>query len=356
MTDNQQLTPQKPQFMNPTQLEVIPPPQELSNVTRELVAGEVDVQISTAHRFPRSLEKFQRRAIDMVSIDEETAESCIYRRPVGKGEDGRQKIAEGLSIRMAEIVAACYGNIRYGSTLIEQTERRVVARGVAHDLETNVFGSSECVESTVTKKGFPYSEGQRNVVAKAALAKARRDALFMVVPKALCKKIEAEARNIITGSKKPLSQRVAAVESWLSKIDIDPARVWAVLEVKGPAELGEEHLMTLTGLRTAIKDSDITMDDAFPKIEKSEPKPQFIDRDHVPEAAPETQPMPDCYLQLRDALEADEIPLPKLVDFLKVQKSIRATATVLSVQDIPIPKIEVILADWDTFKSFAKGE
>jgi hypothetical protein len=107
----------------------------------------------------------------------------------------------------------------------------------------------------------------RIVVAKAALSKARRDAIFQVVPRALCKPIEAAARNVITGSTKPLSERRAAVLAWIGKSSIGEARVWAALGIKSVKELGNDQLVELQGIRTAIKEGEVTIDDAFPKIE-----------------------------------------------------------------------------------------
>jgi hypothetical protein len=106
--------------------------------TVELISSaEINQQVTTAHRFPRSMAVFRRRALEMVTLDEETAESCIYRRPVGKKrneETGKweESYAEGMSIRMAEIVGASYGNLRVGAMLIAQDERQVRARGFAH--------------------------------------------------------------------------------------------------------------------------------------------------------------------------------------------------------------------------------
>jgi hypothetical protein len=169
--------------------------------------SEIDVQIATAHKFPRSLANFQKRAMEMATLDTETAESCIYRRPVGTQPDGSMKFAEGASVRMAEIVAASYGNIRTGARIVEQTERQVKAQGVCHDLESNNYSTSEVIESTVSKNGNPYPERMRVVVAKAALAKARRDAIFQVVPKALAKRVIDEARKVAVGDTHTLSDR-----------------------------------------------------------------------------------------------------------------------------------------------------
>jgi hypothetical protein len=235
-----------------------------SNALEVMQRAEIDVQISTAKRFPRSMEAFKKRGIMLATIDEETAESCLYRRPVGR-ENGRDVFAEGMSVRMAEIVASSYGNMRVYSMLLEQTDRQVKARGVAIDLETNFASSSEIIESTVTKSGQPFSERMRIVIAKAALAKARRDATFQVIPKSVAKPLERAVKQLLMGDAKSLDARRKAAVGWISKLGIITARVYAALGVKGEADLGADELETLTGIKTAIKDGEITIDEAFPE-------------------------------------------------------------------------------------------
>ncbi|MFH0810936.1 MAG: hypothetical protein V2A77_10800 [Pseudomonadota bacterium] len=234
--------------------------------------AEVDLQIATAHQYPRSMERFKAKATEMVTLDEETAASCIYRRPVGKDPDtGQATYAEGMSVRMAEIVGACYENLRVGAQIIQQTERSVRCRGVAHDLESNFASSTEVIESTVKRNGKPYDERMRVVVAKAALAKARRDATFQVVPRGLCKFLEAAARKLIAGDSLSMEQRRANAVTWIGKLSIDPKRVYAALGIGGPSDLGVEELTTLVGIRTALKEGDTTVDEAFPAPEVEKP-------------------------------------------------------------------------------------
>jgi len=240
-----------------------------STALQAVTKAEIDVQIATAHRFERSMEKFKKRAIEMVSIDEDTAASCIYCRPVGKKWDANARrhvmeYAEGLSVRLAEIAGATYGNLRVGSFIVDQTDRYVVARGFAHDLESNFASATECIESTVTKDGNPYSERMRVVVAKAALAKARRDATFQVVPRALLKPIEAVARKVAIGDAETMAKRVDRVLKWMDKLGLARERVWSSLGINGEGDIDGRILTTLTGIKTAIKDGDITVDEAFP--------------------------------------------------------------------------------------------
>ncbi len=232
--------------------------------------AEIDSQIATAHAFPRSLDRFKKMATEMATLDVETASSCIYRRPVGKDATGKQTFAEGKSIRLAEIVGASYGNLRVGASIVDQSPRQVVARGFAHDLETNFAATSECVESTVKRNGQPYDERMRIVIAKVALAKARRDATFMVVPGALCKTVEIAARETALGKGQTMEQRRTGALSWIQKLAIPIDRVWTALGVSGIDDCGIEELTTLKGIATAIKDNEITIEEAFPDPKKKE--------------------------------------------------------------------------------------
>lgn len=250
-------------------LEIVPP-----NALEALERANIDIQISTARNWPRSLEKFKKRSMDMATLDFETAESCIYSRPVGKEKDPKSgewvvKFAEGASVRMAEIVAASYGNIRVGARIIEQNERWVTCEGYAHDLESNYAAKSEVKEATIKKDGSPYDERMRALIAKATLSKAFRDAVFKVVPKALCKSVIDAAKKVVIGDSTTLEDRRKKAAEWVKSKNIDEARVFGALGVKGWTEVGLEQLGVLTGLRTSIKDGEVTVDDAFPPIAKT---------------------------------------------------------------------------------------
>jgi hypothetical protein len=231
--------------------------------------AEIDIQIATAKRFPRSIERFQKGALTMATQDEQVAEKCVYTRPVGSKIVNGHKVIEyasGMSVRMAEIAASCFGNLRAYSTLIEATDRFVRCRGMAIDLENNYASSSECVEVTVTREGQPYSERMRALIVKVALSKARRDAIFAVVPRGLMKPVENAVRELLLGDTKSMKRRRAAVLAWMAEHKIDPARVWGALGIAGEADLDVKFLEILSGIRTAIKDGDTTIDDAFPPL------------------------------------------------------------------------------------------
>lgn len=233
----------------------------------EIERASIDMQVATAHQYPRSIARFKESALALVTLDEDTAASCLYRRPVGKDRDGNETYAEGMSVRMAEIVAGCYGNLRVATRTIESTPRYVVAQGVAHDLESNYLATAECKEATVKKDGRPYDERMRIVIEKAAHAKARRDAIFAVVPRASAKFLEVAAKELLFGNAASISKWRDRIAKWVKSLGIDERRVWSALRVGGVDDLKQTEIETLVGIQTALKSGDTTLDEAFPDIE-----------------------------------------------------------------------------------------
>ena len=62
--------------------------------------AEIDQQVSTAKKYPRSVKRFVDEATQMVTLNESIAQQCIYALP----RDG--KVVEGASARFAEIIAS----------------------------------------------------------------------------------------------------------------------------------------------------------------------------------------------------------------------------------------------------------
>ena len=262
--ENTELAEAQPQHVEATPVE--------AGALEAMERATVDLQIATAHRYPRDITQFQRRSKELATIDRATAESCIYHRPVGKDRNGQPIFATGESIRLAEIVCSSYGNLRVATQITEMTPRYVKAMGVAWDLETNCAARAEVVESTVRRDKSPYDERMRLVIAKAAQSKARRDAIFAVVPKGILKPVLASIHKVIQGDEKTFSARREAMLEWCKSIGISPDRVFRALRVKGLASLDTEKFLILGGLKTAIEMGDILPEEAFPPI-GDEPEP-----------------------------------------------------------------------------------
>ena len=141
--------------------------------------SEIDVQISTAKRYPRMIQESLTKIEQIATVNQKTASECFYALPRGG------KTIEGPSVRLAEIVATCWGNLRVQAQIIGNDGRMITARGVCHDLETNVAFSSEVRRRITDRNGRTYDEDMQIVTGNAASAIALRNAIFKCVPQAV---------------------------------------------------------------------------------------------------------------------------------------------------------------------------
>lgn len=227
--------------------------------------SEIDQQIATAHAFPRSVKRFRDQALDLATLNEATAAECIYALP----RDG--KVIEGPSARLAEILVSSWGNCRAGARVVEEGMEFVTAQGVFHDLEANSVITYESKRRITNKKGMRYNADMIATTANAACSIALRNAILKGIPKALWNDIYEQARHAAVGDVKTLAnKRAEAIKAFMA-YGVDEARILAVLEVPSIEDIGMDELSKLRGLFTAIKDGEITPENAFPLPEKPKP-------------------------------------------------------------------------------------
>lgn len=242
----------------------------LEAVTRQ----EIDLQISTAKRYPRNITGFVNSCIAQATLDPEIAQSLFYSVPVGKGMNGKQLYADGPSIRLAELVAANYKNLRYSTDIISEDEKSITARAMVMDLENNAARSFTHSESVVGTNGRRYSDRQIERIKDVAQSKALRKAIFTVVPAALIKPVISAARSLLEGQTASLASRKANVVGWIKSLRIDAKRVWTALGIAGADDLTPADIEQLTAIYQAIAAGETTVDDAFPVISKFTSEPE----------------------------------------------------------------------------------
>jgi hypothetical protein len=232
----------------------------LATITRE----EIDVAISTAKKYPRSLTKFRQDAMDMATVDIETAGSCFYklRRKNDRGEDVS---IEGPTIRLAEIVASAWGNMKFGARIIGQEDGFVIAQGVAHDLETNVSSTMEVRRRITKKKGEKYGSDMIGVTSNAACAIAVRNAIFKTVPFTYVKQVYLAAKKTAVGDAKTLVERRQQMISEFSKMSVTLEQILEYTGKSGRDDIGLAEIEDLIGAFNAIKDGDTSVDEVFKK-------------------------------------------------------------------------------------------
>jgi hypothetical protein len=219
--------------------------------------SEIDQQIATAHKYPRSLKKFRDSALQMVTLTEDIARECIYALP----RDG--KTIEGPSARFAEVIASAWGNSRAGARVVSDQGDFVTAQGVFHDLEQNVAITYEVQRRIVDRNGKRYKADMIGVTANAACSIALRNAILKGVPKAFWASLYQASRKTVMGDFKTLANRRADAISQFQAFGVTKEMILKVLGLAGVEDIGLEQLVTLSGMLTAIKDGDSTVENLF---------------------------------------------------------------------------------------------
>jgi hypothetical protein len=235
------------------------------------------MQIATARRYPRpELAKIRARMLSLATIDEETAESCIYTLKRWDAEAKEQKLIQGPSIRLAEILVVCWQHMRAGSRTIDNDGRKVTAQGICYDLENNVMQFSEVSRRITHRDGRPYSEDMQIVTAQACLAIAKRNAIFSVVPFALIKPVYQQIKNVLTGDVSTLQVKRDKIFKRFYAMGVDKERILNVLSKESVESVDMEDLGLLIGLGTSIKDKELTIEQAFSVKTEAEPEEETI--------------------------------------------------------------------------------
>lgn len=225
-----------------------------------MTRAEIDVQIATAKRYPRSIDRFLKTAETMATLSVEIAESCFY----ALSRQGKR--IEGPSVRLAEICATAYGNLRYGARMVGEDKRFVTAQGVTHDLENNNACTVEVKRRITNRNGETYNDDMIGVTSAAAASIALRNAILRVVPRSYVEKILVAAKKVAIGDASTLVDRRARALDWFRKAGVTDERLLAKLAKPSIEDLDLADLELMTGMRTAIKDGMTSLDEQFPPV------------------------------------------------------------------------------------------
>lgn len=224
-----------------------------------LTKAEIDIAISTAKAFPRSVQLFIDRATSIATITEDVAAACNYSVP----RSG--KTIEGPSVRLAEIVCTSYGNINSGARVIDNDGKTITAQGVCHDLETNNRVTVEVKRRITDRNGKTYSEDMQVVAGNAACAIAFRNAVFKVVPSALIQPIYEATKKVAKGTELTLVERREKAVKYFTDLKVTTKQLCEVLEIAKVEDIDLEKLSILRGMKTAIETGETTVKEIFEK-------------------------------------------------------------------------------------------
>jgi len=230
-------------------------------------SAEVDMQVRTAKTYPRHLKQVLDQACSLATVDEISAEGCIYSYSRG-GKD-----IVGPSVRMAEIMATSWGNLRCETQICEAGPRQIEAIGTVWDMQANVLMRSSVKRSIMTKGGSRFNDDMITVTGNAAASIALRNAIFRVIPRSVVRIAYSAAREVAVGNLQSIAERRERVFGVFATMNISKDRVLARLGITDEREIMIEHLEVLTGLRTKLREGNVMVESEFPEV-KSDTKDQ----------------------------------------------------------------------------------
>ncbi|PSJ60798.1 hypothetical protein [Pseudaminobacter soli (ex Li et al. 2025)] len=230
-----------------------------SSMAVQLQKAEIDQQITTAHAFPRSLKRVQSAIMSMATLDEESAEECMYALPRGG------KPIKGPSVRFAEILKQAYGNCRAAARVVhvDRIEMFVEAEGVFHDLETNSATTTRVRRRISDRRGKVFNDDMIIVTGNAACAIAKRNAILDGIPKPLWRKAYETIQATITGDVTTLSENREKAFKALAAFGVKPEQVYQSLGIEGVEDISVDHIATLRGMYSALKNGEATVEEMF---------------------------------------------------------------------------------------------
>ena len=232
-----------------------------------LERANVDSQVATAKRYPRNIRRSIDNSMVMATMDAETAQSCGYALPRGG------KPVTGPSVHLAKIIVSNWGNMRTEAKVVQITDKQIISRGTAWDLETNVASAFEVRRSIVDKKGNRFSDDMITVTGNAANSIAYRNAVFAVIPKAVVDKVYKAAQKAITGDlsdeEKLLKRRSEAINYFNDIWGISEEEVIKLCGKQTVNQIRAEEIALLLGMAQSLKDGDTTVEELMKPIRES---------------------------------------------------------------------------------------
>lgn len=234
-----------------------------AEVLQAINKSEIDIQVSTAKQYPRNIPDVLNKISTYATMDTETAADCFY--VLRRSGSGGSTTVEGLSVRMAEIIAGAWGNLRVQTRIVGNDGRTITAQGICHDLETNVAVSVEVKRRITDKYGKTYSEDMQVVTGNAASAIAFRNAVLKVVPKAVTKRVIEGVKQVALGQSLDLETSRQKMLEYFGKLGVTKEMILDYLNLKKVEEIDKEAVFELRATANAIKEGTTTVQETFIK-------------------------------------------------------------------------------------------
>lgn len=283
-------------------------------IEQERAIAEVQAKIAIAKRFPRD-DVMVRRAVEDACRVKELAETAFYSVPRAGGT------VTGPSIRLAEELARCSGNIDYGHRELSRTESvdgrpgKSEVEVYAWDMQSNTSSRRQITipHWRDTKSGgFPLRDTKDvdDLIANKA-SKQLRSRILAIVPKGLLQFAMDECRRTIAGGNgATMAERLDKMVKIFGKIKVTPDMLQQRLG-HPIGETTEEEMADLFGIFQSIKDGHTTVEQWMAQDEdgadgaSESDKPANLTAHKTETAAPSPAPAPAQRQRRQQAQKAD---------------------------------------------------
>jgi len=241
--------------------------------------SEINVAVATARQYPRDMKKAKAEIFELATSSNQTAESCFYALPRGN------KTIEGPSIRLAEIINYCYGNINSAVRVVSNDGKKITSQAVAFDIERNNRVMTEISRSIVNKQGQTFTQDMQIVTGNAAGSIAWRNAIFRLIPNAVWIDIQEKIKKFIVGDGKEMLKRRDALLKKFENLGVATDDILKKLKLASIESIDSDVMVKLYGVLTAIGEGTSSIEEVFGVAPTKTDSPDM--QDDSPEKEPE---------------------------------------------------------------------
>lgn len=247
---------------------------QMDNINQGTVAIEASRAIAEAQgklviakRFPRDESASYAKAMQ-VCANKRMAEKAFYSFPRGG------QTVSGPTIRFAEELARCWGNIDYGIKELSQDDGKSEMQAYAWDLETNAQSVQNFTNPHMREQGkkMVMLTSQRDIYENNANMATRRlrSRILAILPSWFVDDaVEACKQTLAGNNEVPLSERIRKMVFQFSKIGVTQEQIEMRLNKKIDA-MNADDFTDFVGIYNAVKNGESKISDWFeaPKVAK----------------------------------------------------------------------------------------
>lgn len=232
---------------------------QLIEVATSRQAQEVQAMCILAKKYPRDMKDAMNRILASCRR-KGLAELATYKYPKGGKE------VTGPSIRLAECLAQCWGNIDYGLIELSQTSLESSVMAYCWDAETNTRSSKVFTVPQVrsTKQGtYPLTDPRERYENMANQGARRvRAAILAVIPKDVQDMAVETCMETLNPGEKELPVEIKRMVTAFAQFNVTPEMIEKRLG-RNMASIDGRDLVSLRGVYTSLKDGMSTLEDWF---------------------------------------------------------------------------------------------